>query len=297
MKNKITPYALLLPSFSIIAVFIVYPILYLLWGSFFTILPGGGREFVGTGNFIMIFKDPDFLNSVLMTLKFSFIITPVQIVLAVGLSLLLNRNSILVRVSRTLIYIPVAINMVVATTIWNLMLNPSSGVINSILNAVGIPSQPFLTSPKESMPVIMIICCWKGVAYWMMFLLAGLQNINESIYESGRIDGTNFFTELFSLTIPMLKNPLVFVAISDTMINLFMFVPVYLLTSGGPQGSTNVLMYEAYTSAFKYSNYGRSYSIITILLMITFIIVGLQFFILRDKDEPKPNKKALRGAV
>jgi len=297
MKNKITPYALLLPSFTIIAVFIVYPILYLLWGSFFRILPGGGRGFVGLANFTMIFKDPDFLNSVLMTLKFNIIITPVQIILAMGLSLLLNRNYVLVRVSRTLIYIPVAINMVVATTIWNLMLNPSSGVINSILNTFGIPSQPFLTSPKQSMSVIIIICCWKGVAYWMMFLLAGLQNINESIYESGRIDGTNFFTELFSLTIPMLKNPLVFVGISDTMINLFMFVPVYLLTSGGPQGSTNVLMYEAYTSAFKYSNYGRSYSIITILLMITFIIVGLQFFILRDKDEPKRNKKTLRGTV
>ena len=75
------------------------------------------------------------------------------------------------------------------------------------------------------------------------------------------------------------------------MINLFMFVPVYLLTSGGPQGSTNVLMYEAYRSAFKFSNYGRSYAIITVLMFITFIIIGIQFWFLRDKDEPRTNKR------
>ena len=296
IKNKLTPYALLSLSFILIALFKVYPILYSLWGSFFKRVAGGVMEFAGFENFTMLFKDPDFVNSVWMTLKFSIIITPLQVVLAVGLALLMNRNHILVRSARTLVYIPVAVNMVVASTIWNLMLNPSSGIVNSILNVFGIPSQPFLTSPNQAMFVIMIICCWKGVAYWMMFLLAGLQNINEKIYESGRIDGTNAFSELFLLTLPMLKNSLVFVLISDTMINLFMFVPVYLLTAGGPQGATNVLMYEAYRSAFKFSNYGRSYAIITVLMLITFIIIGIQFWFLRDKDEPKPNKR-LGGAA
>ena len=296
MKKKFTPYALLIASFILIAVFKGYPILYSLWGSLFTKGAGGVTHFAGFDNFIMLFKDPDFLNSVLMTLKFTLIITPIQVVLAVGLALLLNKNHLLVRATRTIVYIPVAVNLVVATTIWNLMLNPSSGIMNSILNIFGIESQPFLTSPDQAMWVIMVICCWKGVAYWMMFLLAGLQNINDSIYEAGRIDGTNFFTELFSLTLPMLKNSLVFVAISDTMINLFMFVPVYMLTGGGPQGSTNVLMYEAYRSAFKFSNYGRSYAIITVLLLITCVIIGLQFWFTRDKDEPRKRKR-VKGRV
>jgi multiple sugar transport system permease protein len=296
MKKKFTPYALLIASFILIAVFKGYPILYSLWGSLFTKGAGGVTHFAGLDNFIMLFKDPDFLNSVLMTLKFTLIITPIQVILAVGLALLLNKNHLLVRATRTIVYIPVAVNLVVATTIWNLMLNPSSGIINSILNIFGIESQPFLTSPDQAMWVIMVICCWKGVAYWMMFLLAGLQNINDSIYEAGRIDGTNFFSELFSLTLPMLKNSLVFVAISDTMINLFMFVPVYMLTGGGPQGSTNVLMYEAYRSAFKFSNYGRSYAIITVLLIITCVIIGIQFWFTRDKDEPRKRKR-VKGRV
>jgi len=291
IKKQLTPYALLSLSFILIVLFKVYPILYALWGSFFKRVAGGVMQFAGFENFTMLFKDPDFLNSVWMTLKFSIIITPLQVVLAVGLALLLNRNHVLVRATRTIVYIPVAVNMVVASTIWNLMLNPSSGIINSILNVFAIPSQPFLTSPDQAMYVVMVICCWKGVAYWMMFLLAGLQNINERIYEAGRIDGTNAVTELFLLTLPLLKNPLIFVLISDSMINLFMFVPVYLLTSGGPQGSTNVLMYEAYRSAFKFSNYGRSYAIITVLMFITFIIIGIQFWFLRDKDEPRTNKR------
>ncbi len=291
MKKKFIPYKLLIICFVLIALFKGYPIIYSLVGSLFVKGAGGVTRFAGFENFIMLFRDPDFLNSVLMTLKFTLIITPIQIVLAVGLALLLNRNHALVRATRTIVYIPVAVNLIVATTIWNLMLNPSSGIINSILNVFGIESQPFLTSPDQAMWVIMVICCWKGVAYWMMFLLAGLQNINESLYESGRIDGTNFFTELFHLTLPMLKNSLVFVAISDTMINLFMFVPVYMLTGGGPQGSTNVLMYEAYRSAFKFSNYGRSYAIITILLIITCVIIGMQFWFTRDKDEPRRKRK------
>jgi multiple sugar transport system permease protein len=287
MKKKLTPYLLLIISFSLIAVFKGYPIIFSLIGSLFVKGAGGVTSFAGFKNFIMLIKDPDFINSLLMTLKFTLILTPIQIVLAVGLALLLNRNHKLVRATRTIVYIPVAVNLVVATTIWNLMLNPSSGIINSMLNFFGVKSQPLLTSPNQAMWVIMIVCCWKGVAYWMMFLLAGLQNINDSIYESGRIDGTNFITELFALTIPMIKNSLVFVAISDTMINLFMFVPVYMLTGGGPQGSTNVLMYEAYKSAFKYSNYGRSYAIITVLLLLTCIIIGLQFWFMRDKDSSK----------
>jgi multiple sugar transport system permease protein len=92
----------------------------------------------------------------------------------------------------------------------------------------------------------------------------------------------------------MLKNSLVFVIVSDTMINLFMFVPVYMLTGGGPEGSTDTLMYEAYRSAFKYANYSRSYAIVTVLLLLTFIVIGLQFFLLRDKNGGKAGVNATK---
>ncbi len=233
----------------------------------------------------MLFADPTILNSVWITIKFNLITVPVQVVLALTLAIMLNQKVRFVRTIRTLLYVPVAINMVIASTIWNMMLNPSSGPANAMLGVFGIAAQPFLTSARQSLWVIIVICCWKGVSYWMLFLLAGLQNISPSIYEAGRIDGTNFLSELFALTIPMLKNSLVFVIVSDTMINLFMFIPVYMLTGGGPEGSTDTLMYEAYRAAFKFSNYNRSYAIVTVLMLMTFIVIGLQFYLLRDKDE------------
>jgi len=122
----------------------------------------------------------------------------------------------------------------------------------------------------------------------MFFLLAGPQNISSSIYEAGKTDGTGFFTQLFYITIPILKNSLLFVIVSDTMINLFMFIPVYMLTGGGPEGGTSTPMYEAYNTAFKFSNYNRSYAIVTILLLITFLVISVQFFLLREKKlEPQ----------
>jgi ABC-type sugar transport system permease subunit len=245
----------------------------------------------------MLLRDPSFLNSVWITLKFNLITIPVQVVFGLVLALMLNRNSRAVRAARTLLYIPVAINMVVASTIWNMMLNPASGPANAILARFGIPPQPFLTSNVQALYVLIAICCWKGVSYWMLFLLAGLQNISPSIYEAGRIDGTGFFSQLFYLTIPMLKNTLVFVIVSDTMINLFMFVPVYMLTGGGPEGTTDTMMYEAYKAAFKFSNYSRSYAIVALLLLMTFIVIGLQFLLLRDRDATENGNRAAKRGV
>ena len=293
VRRNYRPYMLLLPSFLLIALFKVYPILYSVVGSFLTQGARGVVKFAGLKNFQMLFTDPTILNAIWITIKFNVITVPLQVVLALTLAIMLNRKARFVQTIRTFLYVPVAINMVIASTIWNMMLNPSSGPANAILGALGISPQPFLTSGRQSLWVIIIICCWKGVSYWMLFLLAGLQNISPSIYEAGRIDGTNSISELFSLTIPMLKNSLVFVIVSDTMINLFMFIPVYMLTGGGPEGSTDTLMYEAYRAAFKFSNYNRSYAIVTVLMLMTFIVIGLQFYLLRDKEKASSRRRLL----
>jgi multiple sugar transport system permease protein len=165
MRRNYRSYLLLLPSFALIAVFKVYPILYSVVGSFLTRGARGVTKFAGLKNFQMLFADPTILNSIWVTIKFNLITVPLQIVLALTLAILLNRKVRLVQTVRTLLYIPVAINMVIASTIWNMMLNPSSGPANAILGALGIPSQPFLTSNRQALWVIIMICCWKGVSY------------------------------------------------------------------------------------------------------------------------------------
>lgn len=284
LKKKSTPYLLILPSVVLIGLFKIYPIIYSVINSFFKSGKGGAVSFVGIKNYVSLFQESTFANSVYVTIKFCVIVTAIQVVLAIALALFLNRNMRIVRIARTLIYIPVAVNMVIACTIWNMFFSTSTGLANTVLRTLGLPEQPWLSSADQALGVLMFICCWKGISYWMMFLLAGLQNIGESIHEAARLDGAGYFTELFKITLPMLKNSLIFVIVSDSLINVFMFAPVYLLTDGGPAMSTDTLMYEAYRSAFSYGNYPRAYALVSVMLIIAVIIAGIQFYVMRDKD-------------
>lgn len=243
------------------------------------------QTFVGFQNYINLFTEKNFGNSVLVTLKFCVIATAIQVVLAIALALFLNRNVRIVRFARTLIYVPVAVNMVIACTIWNMFFSASTGLANTILRTIGISQQPWLTSPKQAFYVLIFIVCWKGISYWMMFLLAGLQNVSESVHEAALLDGAGYFTEVFKITLPLMKNSLLFVIVSDTLINVFMFVPVYLMTQGGPSMATDTLMYEAYRSAFGYGNYPRAYALVSVMLVIAGVIAGIQFYIISDKDK------------
>lgn len=296
LKKGIVPYMLLVPSIILIGIFKIYPIIYSIVNSFFKTGRGGVSTFVGIRNYINLFSEETFVNSVLVTLKFCVIATVIQVVLAIALALFINRDSRIVRIARTLIYIPVAVNMVIACTIWNMFFSTSTGLANTILRTLGLPEQPWLTSAKQALYVLVFIACWKGISYWMMFLLAGLQNIGTSVHEAVLLDGAGYFTELFKITLPLLKNSLLFVIVSDTLINVFMFVPVYLMTEGGPSMSTDTLMYEAYRSAFGYGNYPRAYALVSVMLVIAMIIAGLQFYIMRDKDAKPATRRRGKNA-
>jgi ABC-type sugar transport system permease subunit len=118
----------------------------------------------------------------------------------------------------------------------------------------------------------------------MMFLLAGLKNIDTSIYESAKIDGANWFLTIIKITLPMIKRVLLFVFVANTSTNILLFVPMQMITMGGPEGSTNVLMYEAYKSAFKFADRPRSAVMVTALLLVIIVICLGQFKLLNEKD-------------
>ena len=105
---------------------------------------------------------------------------------------------------------------------------------------LGIPPQPFLTSPQQALLSIMILLSWIGVGYWMMFLIAGINDIPATYYEAAAIDGASAWRQLWSITLPLLRRPLAFVLVADTVSNFLVFAPVQILTKGGPNGSTNL---------------------------------------------------------
>lgn len=209
---------------------------------------------------------------------------PLQVLLALIIALLVNSTIKGIGIFRTIFYLPVTISITIACLVWNIMLNPNSGVINSILNLFGFASQDFFTSKTQALWCIVAVATWKGVGYWMMFILAGLKNIDTSIYESAKIDGAGWFTTITSITIPLIKKVLLFVSIANTTANILLFVPMQIITNGGPQESTNVLMFEAYQSAFKYGDRSRSSAIVMTLLILIVFISLLQGKLLNEKD-------------
>jgi multiple sugar transport system permease protein len=128
------------------------------------------------------------------------------------------------------------------------------------------------------------IATWKGASFWMIFLWAGLQDIPRQLYEAARIDGAGGISRFFRITFPLLRRPLLFVLITDTAVNFLLFVPMFLLTRGGPSYSTNVLMYEAYKSGFVYGDMGRALALVMVLLVLVITTVAAQFRLFSQEE-------------
>lgn len=278
-KKRLGPLLLfLLPALTGLFLFKLYPIGNgILQSLYTTSFLTGGQSFVALQNYITLFQDPVFWNSLKVTLLFNIIINPLQVVLAFLLALLLNARIKRIAWFRSIHFVPVAISVPTACMLWNIMLSPEQGVVNSILAAFGLPEQPFLGSSAQALGSIIAIASWKGVGYWALFLLAGLQEVPASLMEASSLDGAGRWRQLIHIIYPMMKRPLTFIVVSITTANFLLFSPMYILTKGGPENSTNVLMLESFNSAFLYSDLGRSSAIVVILLLLTLTAVAAQF--------------------
>jgi multiple sugar transport system permease protein len=136
-----------------------------------------------------------------------------------------------------------------------------------------------LTSPAQALGSIILIASWIGVPYWMIFFLAGLQDIPRTLYESAAIDGAGRWQAFWRVTLPLLRRTTTFVLVADTAANFLLFVPVYVLTQGGPTGSTDLLMYEVYRAGFIASDMGRAAALTVILLLATLVVVFLELML------------------
>jgi len=231
---------------------------------------------------VRVFNDPVFWKSVQVTLLFSLLVNPLQAILALGLALVANQRSAGIRLFRSIYLLPVAVSINVVVVVWGLMVDSNAGLINGILNQLRLPEQAFLTSPEQALLTIIMIISWKGVPYWALFFLAALQGIPVSALEAGVIDGASRSQLLTRIIIPILRPVILFVLVADTIINFTLFVPIQLLTQGGPQLSTNVVMYETYRRGFIYGDLGASSVMLTAIFVVILIVIGLQYLLLRS---------------
>jgi multiple sugar transport system permease protein len=235
-------------------------------------------------NYFYIFSDPVFLNSVWITLLYSIIVNPLQIAIALGLALLLNNKLPLTGFWRSVILLPVAIPQSVSAVVWAVAFRPD-GLLNALLAQFGIGPQRFITSPDQALGSIILVVSWIGVGYWMTMLIAGLQDIPKSLYEAVTIDGANGWERFRYVTLPQLRRPLTFVLVADTVANFLVFAPVSILTNGGPQGSTDVIMNEIFTSAFINNDPGSASAGTIVLVVVVLVVVAVQFAMMNDRGD------------
>lgn len=286
-QSWLTAYLLLAPALIGLAIFRLYPIAIAAWGSLHATTFGGGaqRVFVGLDNYRYLLDFDVFWQSLAVTLKLNLVINPVQIVLALLLAVLANQRVPGIAVYRTIFFIPIGVSVPIAALLWQTMLNPNSGLLNALLSAVGLPRQPFLTSADQALWSVIAIASWKGVSFWMVFMLGGLQAIPGELHEAAMLDGASATRRFFQITLPLLKRTILFVLVTDTAINLLLFAPIYLLTRGGPELSTNVLMYEAFKTGFVYTDMGLSLAMVMVLLGLVLVVVAAEFRLLQSRED------------
>ncbi len=211
--------------------------------------------FVGLNQYVRLFTDPviseAFLRSLLNNVVFAVVVIPLQTGLALALAVLLNRKLRGVRFFRSLFFMPVVFPMALVTVIWRLILDRSSdGLLNASLNfATGgaLPAHDWLGSSSTALGSVILLSIWQGVGFQMVIILAGLQEIPEELYEAARIDRANAWQQFLHITVPGVRNTLIFVIMLTTILAFRVYDQVYILirTAGANEEATQTLLYQA----------------------------------------------------
>ena len=269
------------PAIIIMFLFMILPFFMSVFYSFtdrrLVLNPNKPTKFVGWSNYIKTFTNKTALQAFWNTFEYTIILVPVVLVLATLLALLVNRKAKGVTFFRMIYFSPQVVTMTVVTVIWGFFFSSTSdGLFNSILSVFGVPTQKWLQDTKLAMPSIAIMSIWQCVGMQMIIMLGGLQFIPEELYEAGTIDGANTWQQFIYITIPQLKNTLVYVFISNTIYSLKMFTQVYMLTQGGPAGSTTTLVYLMYQEGFTNNRVGYTSAMAVVFFLIVLAISLIQ---------------------
>ena len=283
-KRNLTGWAFLLPASILIFVFCFYPMVQALILSFqkFT---GSAVQPAGFANYARILKDATFQQCLFNTIFYFVIQVPIMLILALILAQLLNSPDIKGKgIYRTMIFLPCATSLVSYSMIFK-SLFANDGLVNRVLSTVGIPTVDWFQNAWAARWVIVIALIWRWTGYNMVFYLAGLQNIDYSIYEAARIDGASPIQQFIHLTIPLLKPTILLTAIMSTSGTLQLFDESVNLTAGGPGKATMTLTHYIYNISFVETpkfNYAAALSVF--ILVVVAVLSAIQMKVGDKRD-------------
>ena len=282
LKRNWRGYLLVVPACIAIFPVSIYPMLYGISLAFqnYTLTKANSddfRTFAGLKNFIEIFKQSEYIQACQNTLFWTLTNVIVQVVLAVLIALALNRKIKGRGFFRTTALIPWAVPSVIAALTFRFLYDANVGIINAVLKKLGILADgiSWLGNLETARWAVVIESIWKGTPFVMIFVLAALQSVPHEMYESARVDGAGGVKTFFKITLPMIKETLGIATILTTIGTITHFNAVWLMTQGGPLGSTEIMFTYAYRRAFSAHNFGQAAAISVIM----FIIIALCTFV------------------
>jgi ABC-type sugar transport system permease subunit len=276
--NGRTAILYLLPSVILFSVFVFYPMFRTIYLSFYlTDQTGNAALNVGFENYSYLLQSSEFINSMKATALFVLYTVPIGIIIALSLALMANEKLKGIGFFRTIYSSTMGVSVAASSVIWLFLFHPSVGMFNRLLSSVNLPQVQWLLDPEWALLSVSMSTVWMNIGFSFLILLGGLQNIDEHLYESARIDGAGYFHRLRRITIPMLS-PTLFFIITISLINAFQsFGQIDILTKGGPSQSTNLIVYSIYREAFINYQFGTASAQAVFLFAVILIVTILQF--------------------
>ena len=274
---KVVPYLYILPNMILFMVFMIIPVFMALYYSFMDWKGIGDPVFTGLENYQWLFTDDTFWKSLWNTAYYTLATVPFIMVLALFLAMLLNMALPLKGVFRAAIYLPAVVSTVVVGMIFTWLFQDQVGLINYLLNLLGIESIQWANDPKFAMIMLVVATIWQRTGYNMVIYLAGLQGISQEYYEAAIVDGASNWQRFRYLTLPLLKTTHVFVMITCIIHSFRSFDLVYTMTKGGPLNSTKTMVMYIYELAFTRSQFGRASAAGVALFTIMVVLTAVRF--------------------
>lgn len=288
IKRNYSSYMMILPALGLYALFVIYPLFQGIFISFHRWDGLSDMKWIGLDNYRFVFADAVFWKAILNTFIFAFGVTVAKNIFGLGLALILNQRIRCKTFFRTVSFAPVTLSFVVIGILWSWIFNPTFGLLNSILKALGLESLilGWLSDPKIALISVIWVDIWKWTGFHMVLFLAGLQGIPETLYEAAEIDGANSWQKFVHVTLPSLKN-ITYVSVLMSITGAFVsnYDVVYVMTGGGPFHSTEVALTWIVSTAFRFSAVGKANAMSVVLILLVAVFGVLQLLAIARKED------------
>ena len=229
-------------------------------------------HFVGLSNYKSVFTEPEFLQILINTVVYAVSTTVFAVLIPLFIASIINNKIKGSELFKTIYFLPFITPAVVIAIVWAWIFDPNIGLVNTLFNT----HYTWLFSTKLAMPILIFVSVWKLIGYNVVLFLTGFSTIDKSVYEASKMDGATAYQTFFDITVPLLKPTIYFVTTVTAISSFQIFDLIYVMTQGGPNDSTNVIVYSIYKYAFEYFDIGKSCALAYILFAIILVLALVQ---------------------